>query len=123
MERVTGIGGFFFRAKDPESLAKWYEEKLGVSPVPMDGGQSPWTQEAGPTAFAPFEHDTGYFGDAARMWMLNFRVRDLDAMVTQLRAAGETVEVNPETYPTGRFARLNDPAGNPIELWEPQDGR
>jgi uncharacterized glyoxalase superfamily protein PhnB len=119
MERVTGIGGFFFRAKDPKMLAKWYEEHLGIAPVPSDDKSVPWRQEAGTTAFAPFKWDTTYFGAADRMWKINFRVKNLDRMTAQLRAAGIAVEVDPETYPFGRFAKLADPEGNPIELWEP----
>jgi glyoxylase I family protein len=118
-QRVTGIGGFFFRANDPVALAKWYKEKLGVDPVPSDYGQKPWIQDAGPTAFAPFPKDTK-FGKMEQGWMLNFRVSDLDAMVAQLRASGEVVKVDPTSYPNGRFARLHDPEGNPIELWEPK---
>ncbi|MGA7622652.1 MAG: VOC family protein, partial [Candidatus Acidiferrales bacterium] len=83
--------------------------------------ESPWLQEAGPTVFAPFSETTDYFGDASKTWMINFRVRDLNAMVTQLRDAGISVEVDSERYPNGRFARLNDPEGNPIQLWEPQE--
>jgi glyoxylase I family protein len=120
MEKVTGIGGFFFRASAPKELADWYEQHLGVAKIPSGEGQKAWQQDAGTTAFMPFPKDTGYFGDASRMWMLNFRVRDLDAMAAQLRAAGIEVEINPETYPQGRFARLHDPEGNPIELWEPK---
>jgi glyoxylase I family protein len=118
-QHVTGIGGFFFHADDPAALAKWYKEKLGVDPVPTDYGQKPWTQEAGPTAFAPFPSDTK-FGKKGGCWMINFRVNDLDAMVAQLRASGETVKVDPAVYPNGRFARLHDPEGNPVELWEPK---
>lgn len=121
MERVTGFGGFFFRAKDPKALAKWYEENLGVTKVPEDYDAAPWRQEAGTTVFAPFKQDTTYFGDPSKMWMLNFRVRSLDKMVAQLRAKGIAVEVNPEVYPNGRFAKLNDPEGNPIELWQPEE--
>ena len=121
MEHVTGIGGFFFRAKDPEALAKWYHEHLGVNPVPTDYGQPSWTQEAGETVFAPFAQDSEHFGDASKGWMINFRVRDLDAMAAQLRAAGIDVKVDPEVYPNGRFARVHDPEGNPVELWEPQE--
>ena len=119
MHRVTGIGGFFFRAKNPEALAQWYKEHLGIDLVPSDYSQKPWSQEAGPTVFAPFPVDSDYFGDAAKQWMINFRVNDLDGMVGQLRAAGITVTVDPEKHPNGRFARLHDPEGNPIELWEP----
>jgi predicted enzyme related to lactoylglutathione lyase len=119
MEKVTGIGGIFFRANDPEQLAAWYAEHLGVSPVPRDYDQLPWAQEAGPTVFAPFERDTGYFGNPAQSWMVNFRVRDLGLMVAQLEQAGIEVTVNEEQSPIGKFARLSDPEGNPIELWEP----
>jgi predicted enzyme related to lactoylglutathione lyase len=119
MARVTGIGGFFFRSGDPEGLARWYTEHLGIDPVPGDYAVMPWVQEEGPTVFAPFKAETEYFGDRKNAWMLNFRVRDLDAMVAALRAAGIAVSVDPETYPNGRFARLNDPEGNPLELWEP----
>jgi predicted enzyme related to lactoylglutathione lyase len=76
-------------------------------------------KEAGTTVFAPFPETTDYFGNAEKVWMINFRVRNLEAMVGQLRAAGLSVEVDPELYPHGRFARLYDPEGNPIELWEP----
>ena len=120
MQRVTGIGGFFFRSKNPEILGQWYQQHLGVDPVPADYGLQPWSQEAGPTAFAPFPLDTDYFTRPQQQWMINFRVDNLDAMVEQLRAAKIEVTVNAETYPNGRFARLHDPEGNPIELWEPK---
>jgi glyoxylase I family protein len=112
-ERVTGIGGVFFRAHDPKALAQWYQDHLGVT------GQV-WTQEAGPTAFTPFAEKTNYFGDSTKQWMINFRVGDLDKMARQLEAAGIEVKVDPTTYPNvGRFARIHDPEGNPIELWQP----
>lgn len=82
--------------------------------------QTPWQQESGPTAFTPFDLDTSYFGSAKNGWMVNFRVRDLDAMLAQLRAAGVDVELDTQQYPNGRFARRYDPEGNPIELWEPR---
>ena len=118
MEKVTGIGGFFFRAKDPKALGLWYQQHLGVSLVPTGPGDSVWEQEAGPTAFAPFKETSGYFGDTTKVWMLNFRVRDLDKMAAQLQAAGIEVKIYPED-PTGKFARVHDPEGNPIELWQP----
>lgn len=119
-ERVLGIGGLFFRSRDPKSLAQWYQLHLGIDPVPTESGHSGWQQAAGPTAFSPFPMDTGYFGAQQQAWMVNFRVRSLDAMVAQLRKANIEVKVDPEKYPYGRFARLHDPEGNPIELWEPE---
>jgi predicted enzyme related to lactoylglutathione lyase len=119
MERVEGIGGFFFRAKDPKTLAVWYDENLGVTTIPRDNNSQPWHTSAGTTAFAPFKEDTSYFGDRRFQWMINFRVGNLDKMVAQLRAKGISVEVDSEVYPNGRFARLADPEGNPIQLWQP----
>jgi predicted enzyme related to lactoylglutathione lyase len=121
MEKVTGIGGFFFRARDPGALGQWYRDHLGVTLVPSNYDDLPWQQEAGPTAFAPFPEATTYFGDAGKVWMINFRVHNLDAMVAQLRAADVAVEIDPQQYPNGRFARVYDPEGNPIELWEPAE--
>jgi len=122
-EKVTGIGGFFFRAKDPKALAKWYADHLGIGLVPTSYGAQPWRQEAGPCAFQPFPEKTTYFGDDTKRWMLNFRVRGMDKMAAQLRAAGITVDIDQQLYPNGRFAHLHDPEGNPIELWEPKDER
>jgi len=119
MEKVTGIGGLFFRAKDPKALALWYQEHLGIPGTPSSNEDSAWQQEAGPTAFTPFKETSGYFGDPQRSWMVNFRVRDLDKIAAQLQAAGIEVKVDPESYPYGKFARLHDPEGNPIELWQP----
>jgi predicted enzyme related to lactoylglutathione lyase len=119
-ERVLGIGGFFFRARDPRALARWYDTHLGVDPTPSDYDQEPWRQAAGPTVLQPFAADADIFGSGDRHWMLNFRVRDLAAMVRQLRDANVSVELDAETYPNGRFARLADPEGNPIQLWEPR---
>lgn len=120
-EKVTGIGGVFFRAHDPKGLAQWYQDHLGISIVPQKHGDPVWEQQSGPTAFAPFGEKTTYFGDMTKQWMLNFRVRDLDKMAAQLQAAGIAVKIDPEVYPNGRFARIHDPEGNPIELWQPAD--
>lgn len=117
-EKVLGIGGFFFRAKDPKMLANWYLENLGISLVPKSPTDTVWMQEAGPTAFTPIRESSNFFEDPQKMWKLNFRVKNLDKMVAQLQAAGTTVKVDPETYPIGRFAQLKDPEGNPLELWQ-----
>jgi len=115
MNKILGIGGLFFRAKDPVALKTWYTDVLGI--VISD---YVWQQEAGPTVFEPFPMDTDHFS-FEKQWMINFRVRDLDKMAAQLRTAGTKVEIDPETYPNGRFASLHDPDGNPIQLWQPED--
>lgn len=119
MEKVLGIGGFFFRSADPAGLAAWYDRVLGVSPVPQDAETQPWQQEAGATVFAPFDAKTEYFGDSSRPFMLNFRVADLNRMLAQVRAAGVAVSHEMAMDGVGKFARIHDPDGNPIELWQP----
>jgi glyoxylase I family protein len=119
-ERVLGFGGFFFRAREPKALARWYDTHLGVDATPTDYDQAAWQQQAGPTVFEPFPVDTQYFGRAEQQWMINFRVRDLAAIVRQLRDADVAVEVDAQEYPNGVFARTHDPEGNPVQLWEPR---
>lgn len=118
MEKVLGIGGLFFRADDPDGLAQWYLEQLGISLVPQGPTDAPWINEQGPTIFAPFTQDSDYF-HAERQHMVNFRVRDLDAMLAQLAAAGHEASHHSTMDRVGRFARVHDPEGNPVELWEP----
>jgi predicted enzyme related to lactoylglutathione lyase len=119
MERVVGIGGVFFRARDPHALARWYHERLGVDAF---DGETVWQQERGPTIFAPVETDaTYYFASAEQAVMVNFRVRDLDAMLAQLIALGETIDGDIEVEAgAGRFAWVVDPQGNRVQLWEPE---
>jgi predicted enzyme related to lactoylglutathione lyase len=119
MHKVNGIGGFFFRANDPDALALWYRDNLGIDPVPMTEGDETWRQEAGETAFTAMAGAVDQFGQPDRAWAINFRVSDLDGMVDQLRAAGIDVTVDPTAYSMGRFALLTDPEGNPIQLWQP----
>jgi catechol 2,3-dioxygenase-like lactoylglutathione lyase family enzyme len=120
MERVIGIGGIFFKSSDPEKLKAWYREHLGV-PVDEHGYVSfPTEGDPGPfTAWQPFAKDTTYFAPSETGFMINFRVRDLRAMLAQLRAAGVIVDdkVQEESY--GKFGWAMDPEGNRIELWEP----
>lgn len=114
MAGAVGIGGVFFRAKDPVALTAWYATHIGIT-----AGEAPWHQQSGPTVFAPFPADSDYF-PADRQWMINFRVDDLTAMIANLQAAGIAVETRAEwDGPWGRFARIHDPEGNPIELWQP----
>lgn len=116
MERVDGIGGYFLRATDPDALRAWYRECLGLEAD--ENGL--WSQGTGPTVFATFESDTDYFGSRTQQSMLNFRVRDLDAMLAQLRAGGADVDEEiQEMDGIGRFGWVRDPEGNRIELWQP----
>ena len=117
MERVTGIGGVFFRARDPNTLTAWYEHHLGV---PREHGETYGIfPESHNTVWSAFPDDTDYW-PAAKQGMVNYTVDDLDAMLTQLRAAG--VEVDDSTHEIdgiGRFGWAVDPEGNRFELWEP----
>jgi predicted enzyme related to lactoylglutathione lyase len=116
MERVLGIGGYFMRTADPVALGAWYRDVLGLDA----DEQGVWRQEDGPTVFATFESDTGYFGSASQQVMINFRVRDLDAMLAQLRDKGADVaDEAQEMEGVGRFGWVTDPEGNRIELWQP----
>jgi glyoxylase I family protein len=112
--KVTGIGGVFFRAKDPAELSDWYEKQLGING--MD-----WVQQQGQTVFAPFPANTEYFGSQSQNFMLNFRVEDLDGLLKKLRHNNVVIVKDIEVQSgVGRFASIEDPEGNRIELWEPQ---
>lgn len=123
MERVNGIGGVFFKARDPKKMAAWYRDHLGIQ---SKGGYADfvWREKDNPdrtghTAWALFPTNTSYFGSSAAPVMINYRVANLERMLAQLRAAGVAVEkVQDEDY--GRFAWITDPEGNRIELWEPK---
>ncbi|MEE4544799.1 VOC family protein [Streptomyces sp. V4-01] len=116
MERVLGIGGYFLRARDPAALNAWYRDCLGLDA----DANGLWHQGAGPTVFATFESGTDYFGSPTQQVMLNFRVRDLDAMLAQLRAGGADVAApTQEMEGVGRFGWVTDPEGNRVELWQP----
>ncbi len=120
MKNITGIGGFFFRSENPEVLKAWYIEKLGI-----DIHDFVWQQQAGPTVFEPFKKDTDYF-KSDKPWMINFRVTNLREFIEELRAQGIEVEEKEEwnAMPeVGTFARIHDPEGNPIELWQPAEQR
>ena len=119
MSHVTGIGGVFFPAKDPEALSAWYAEHLGVLAPPTDYGGRVWMQEAGATVFAPMAADSPFFTPGSKLW-INFRVDDLQALCAELESSGIAVDRDPEEYPNGVFASLLDPEGNQIQLWEPR---
>lgn len=125
--KVLGIGGLFFRAADPDALNTWYREMLGVgagcSSTGETAGEWVWKASGGDTVFAPFRQDTDYFA-ADKAFMVNFRVSGLDALVARLEAAGVKAERRAEwdDPSVGRFARIHDPEGNAIELWEAPAG-
>src|SRR6202790_3154666 len=121
MERILGIGGVFFKARDPQALAAWYREHLGV---PVEAGQTFGPFKSGAageqTGLSTFPVDTKYFGPGGAALMVNYRVKDLDAMLAQLRAAAVQVEDRVEDYDYGRFGWATDPEGNRFELWQPR---
>jgi catechol 2,3-dioxygenase-like lactoylglutathione lyase family enzyme len=127
-ERVTGIGGVFFKARNPKTLSVWYREKLGVAV--RDGAEwSPfeWREREDParvgmTVWALFRSDSTYFAPGRAAFMINYRVRDLDRMLAQLRALGVAVGPKVTEEFNGKFAWVVDPEGNKIELWEPKAG-
>jgi predicted enzyme related to lactoylglutathione lyase len=114
---ITGIGGVFFRARDREELSAWYHDVLGL-PVTDSA-----TAKMGTTVWAAFAQGTDYFGPARQPFMVNYRVDDLDAALSHLRAAGATVAPSIDEDDYGRFAWAVDPEGNRFELWQPAPGR
>ena len=126
MEKVLGIGGVFFRARDRKALARWYRDHLGL---PVDEEwcmavlplEHPDDRESARTVWSAFAHDTDYFGRPENAFMVNYRVRDLRAMLDQLRAAGCDVDDRTEESELGKFGWVTDPEGNRVELWEPPD--
>ena len=126
---VLGIGGIFFRAKDPDALSAWYRERLGVGAGCNSTGEGEpsewfWMARGGPTVFAPFKADSDYFA-ADKAFMINLRVEGMDDLLATLAAAGIAIETRAEwdAPEIGRFARIHDPEGNAIELWEPPAGQ
>jgi predicted enzyme related to lactoylglutathione lyase len=123
MKRVTGIGGVFFKAKDPEKMKAWYGTHLGI-PSNQYGATFNWYEkngDKGTTAWNPFKEDTSYFSPSEKQFMFNYRVENLEALLELLRAEGVTVVGDMEVFDYGKFAWIMDPEGNKIELWEPVD--
>jgi predicted enzyme related to lactoylglutathione lyase len=123
MARVTGVGGVFLRSKDANALARWYAEHLGVKLSDFNGSSFQWSDEVpagtGMTAWSAFPLETKYFGEGQQAVMINYRVDDLDEMLTALGAAGVWVDPHREDHIYGRFAWIKDCDGNRVELWQP----
>jgi len=124
MKRVTGIGGVFFKAKDPEALRAWYQKHLGLEfdaygSVVFDCPDSEEQRKAAQTVWSLFPSDTKYFDPSSAPFMINYRVENLTGLAEQLRSEGVEVDERTEGYEYGRFGWVMDPEGNRIELWEP----
>ena len=126
MDKVTGIGGIFFKAQDPDKLRGWYP-KTWVSKAmrtarPLNGGNLTNRIASARQSGRPFPHDTSYFNPSEKSFMINYRVANLDALLAELRSAGVQAEDRIEEYEYDRFAWIMDPEGNRLELWEPAEG-
>jgi predicted enzyme related to lactoylglutathione lyase len=128
MKRVTGIGGIFFKAKDPAALRAWYRTHLGIESEDWGGMAFTWSGPDNPhgigsTIWSVFEPDSSYLGASTRGFMINYRVANLHELVAALRAEGCKVDDKTEESEFGKFGWVTDPEGNRIELWEPPPGK
>ena len=123
MARVTGVGGVFLRSRDPKAIAKWYAENLGVKLADFNGTAFQWSDEVpagtGMTAWSAFPEDTAYFGEGKQAVMIDYRVDDLDALLTELEAKGVWIDPKRQDEVYGKFAWIKDCDGNRVELWQP----
>jgi len=125
MKKVTGIGGVFFKCKDPEKMTKWYQANLGLNTNPY-GATFEWFEgfdntKKAQTQWSPFPEETKYFEPSAKDFMINYRVENLEVLVEELKKNGVTIVDTIETYDYGKFVHILDPEGNKVELWEPID--
>lgn len=126
MKRVTGIGGVFFKARDPKALGEWYRKHLGIDVSEWGGAAFRWADDSaggGTTIWSPFKDDTAYFAPSTSPFMINYRVADLHALLAQLRAEGCEVQDKVEESEHGKFGWVMDPEGNKLELWQPPPGQ
>lgn len=126
MQRVTGIGGIFFKASDPGALSAWYRDHLGVAVSDWGGAVFQWggpDSAPGMTMWSPFADDTDYMAPSKASFMVNFRVADLDALLAALRAEGCNVVDRTDSSEQGKFGWVMDPEGNKVELWQPPAGQ
>ncbi len=121
--RVTGLGGFFFKSRDPKAIREWYKNHLGLNTD--DYGCSFWWKDQEGrdcmTQWSPFKEDTEYFQPSKKEFMMNFRVADLEGLLQELKEEGVTIVGKVEEYDYGKFGWILDPEGNKLELWEPKD--
>lgn len=125
MKKVTGIGGIFFKCKDPGKMKEWYQKHLGLNTNEY-GANFEWFESTdstkkGITQWSPFDEKTKYFEPSTRDFMINYRVENLVELVAQLETEGVTIVGKIETYDYGKFAHVIDVEGNKVELWEPTD--
>lgn len=125
MKKVTGIGGIFFKCKDPKKMTEWYQKHLGLDTNPY-GATFEWYEGAdstkkAQTQWSPFAENTKYFEPSAKDFMINYRVENLEALVEELKKEGVTIVDKIETYDYGKFVHILDAEGNKVELWEPID--
>ena len=127
MKRVTGIGGVFFKAKDPAALGEWYRTHLGLKVEDWGGVAFRWAEDnpagIGSTIWSPFKNDTTYFAPSTSSFMINYRVNDLHALLAALRAEGCAVDDKVEESEFGKFGWVIDPEGNKVELWQAPEGQ
>ena len=125
MKKVTGIGGVFFKCKDPKKVTEWYQKHLGLNTNPY-GATFEWYEGAdstkkGQTQWTPFSETTKYFEPSTKDFMINYRVENLEALVDELKKNGVTILDKIETYDYGKFVHILDAEGNKVQLWEPKD--
>ncbi|MBB5205137.1 putative enzyme related to lactoylglutathione lyase [Inhella inkyongensis] len=128
MQRVTGIGGIFFKAKDPKALGEWYRKHLGIDVQDWGGAAFVWQgahnpEGVGTTVWSPFKDDTSYFAPSTAPFMVNYRVADLNALLAVLRSEGVQVDDKVDESEFGKFGWVVDPEGNKLELWQPPEGQ
>ena len=126
MKRVTGVGGVFFKAKDPKALGQWYRTHLGINVEEWGGAVFKWADDnpdgAGATNWCLFKDEASYFAPSVSSFMINYRVEDLDALIALLREEGCDVDEKVEDTEFGKFGWVMDPEGNRVELWQPPKG-
>jgi predicted enzyme related to lactoylglutathione lyase len=125
MKKVTGIGGIFFKCKDPKAMREWYKTHLGMNTTEygatFEWREEPGSTKKGSTTWSPFAETSKYFEPSTKDFMINYRVSDLKALVEELKKEGVTIVDKIETYDYGKFVHIIDPEGNKLELWEPVD--